>query len=122
MAKEHGAFSVIDAISSLGGYSIPVDEWGIDICITGSQKCIAAPPGTALLSVSKQVVNFLKDSPPKTRYFDIQRYLEFGARGETPFTPALPLYYALRRRGCKKGSKGTTRWPKPSTTGFRSWT
>jgi len=95
LARDHGAFAVIDAISSLGGYSIPVDEWGIDLCITGSQKCIAAPPGLALLSVGRKVSDFLKDSPPKTRYFDIGRYLEYGARGETPFTPALPLFYAL---------------------------
>jgi aspartate aminotransferase-like enzyme len=95
MAREHGAFAVVDAISSLGGYAIPVDEWGVDMCITGSQKCIAAPPGLALLSVSSRVVDFLKTSPPKTRYFDIPRYIEYGARGETPFTPALSLYYAL---------------------------
>jgi len=95
LAAEHGAFVVIDAISSLGGYAIPVDKWGVDICVTGSQKCIAAPPGLALLSVSSRVAEYLKTSPPKTRYFDIPRYLEYGARGETPFTPALPLLYAL---------------------------
>ena len=95
MAHDHGAFAVIDAISSLGGYAIPVDDWGVDVCITGSQKCVAAPPGLALLSVSKRVVDFLKVSPPKTRYFEIPRYLEYGARGETPFTPSLPLFYAL---------------------------
>jgi aspartate aminotransferase-like enzyme len=95
LAGDRGAFAVIDAISSLGGYAIPVDEWGVDMCITGSQKCIAAPPGLALLSVGPRVVEFLKGSPPRTRYFDIPRYLEYGVRGETPFTPALPLYYAL---------------------------
>ncbi|MGP8125355.1 MAG: pyridoxal-phosphate-dependent aminotransferase family protein [Nitrososphaerales archaeon] len=94
-ARDRGAFAVIDAISSLGGYAIPVDEWGVDVCITGSQKCVAAPPGLALLSVGKRVEEFLKTSPSKTRYFDIARYLEYGARGETPFTPALPLFYAL---------------------------
>jgi aspartate aminotransferase-like enzyme len=95
LARDHGAFAVIDAISSLGGYAIPVDRWGVDVCITGSQKCIAAPPGLALLSVSGKVTEYLKSSPPKTRYFEIPRYLEYGARGETPFTPALSLYYAL---------------------------
>jgi aspartate aminotransferase-like enzyme len=95
LAKDHGAFAVIDAISSLGGYAIPVDKWGVDMCITGSQKCIAAAPGLALLSVGERVVDFLKASPPKTRYFDLPRYLEYGSRGETPFTPALSLYYAL---------------------------
>ena len=95
LARSHGAFAVIDAISSLGGYAIPVDKWGVDVCITGSQKCIAAPPGLALLSVGGRVVDYLKRSPPRTRYFDLPRYLEYGTRGETPFTPALPLYYAL---------------------------
>ena len=95
LARGHGAFVVVDAISSLGGYAIPVDKWGIDMCIVGSQKCIAAPPGLALLSVSQRVVDYLKASPPKTRYFEIPRYLEYGANGETPFTPALPLFYAL---------------------------
>jgi aspartate aminotransferase-like enzyme len=95
MAKEQGAFMVVDAISSLGGYSIPVDGWGIDICVTGSQKCIAAPPGLALVSVSDAVVNYLKDSPARTRYFDLARQVEYGAKNETPFTPALPLFYAL---------------------------
>jgi aspartate aminotransferase-like enzyme len=95
LARDHRAFAIIDAISSLGGYAIPVDKWGVDMCITGSQKCIAAPPGLALLSVGQRVVDFLKGSPPKTRYFEIPRYLEYGANGETPFTPALPLFYAL---------------------------
>jgi aspartate aminotransferase-like enzyme len=95
LARDHGAFAVIDAISSLGGYAIPADKWGVDMCITGSQKCIAAPPGLALVSISKRVVEFLKGSPPKTRYFEIPRYLDYGAKGQTPFTPALPLFYAL---------------------------
>jgi aspartate aminotransferase-like enzyme len=95
LAREAGALVVVDAISSLGGYSIPTDRLGIDVCVTGSQKCIAAPPGIALLSVSERVVQLVKKSPPRTRYFDIGRYLEYAARGETPFTPALPLFYAL---------------------------
>ncbi len=94
-AREHGAFVVVDAISSLGGYAIPVDEWGIDMCITASQKCLAAPPGLALLSISRRVRDFVESSPPKARYFDLARYIEYGSRGETPFTPALPIFYAL---------------------------
>jgi aspartate aminotransferase-like enzyme len=94
-AKQKGAFVVIDAISSLGGYALPMDEWGMDVLVTGSQKCIAAPPGLALVGVSKRVAEFVKKSPPKTRYFDMSRYLEYGAKAETPFTPALPIFYAL---------------------------
>lgn len=95
LAKAHDAFVVVDAISSLGGYSIPVDGWGVDLCATASQKCIAAPPGMALVSVSERLLKYLKKSPPATRYFDIARYSDYGSRGETPFTPALPIFYAL---------------------------
>lgn len=94
-ANDHGAFVIVDAISSLGGYSIPVDELGIDICVTGSQKCIAAPPGASLLSVSKRMVEYLRKNKPRTRYFDILRYIDYLKRGETPFTPSLPIFYAL---------------------------
>ncbi len=92
---EKGAFYIVDAISSLGGYSIPVDRWGVDVCITGSQKCLAAPPGLALLSLSKKAADYVRKDPPRVRYFDLGRQLDFLARGETPFTPAIPLYYAL---------------------------
>jgi aspartate aminotransferase-like enzyme len=95
LANSAGAFLVVDAISSLGGYSLPADRWGIDVLITGSQKCLAAPPGLALLSVSKKAADFIRKSPPKVRYFDLGRQMDFMAHGETPFTPAVSLYYAL---------------------------
>ncbi len=93
--RDKGAFYVVDAISSLGGYAIPVDKWGVDICITGSQKCLAAPPGLSLLSMSKRTEEYVRKNPPKVRYFDLARQLDFLAHGETPFTPAIPLYWAL---------------------------
>jgi aspartate aminotransferase-like enzyme len=95
VAADAGAFFVVDAISSLGGYALPVDRWGIDICITGSQKCLAAPPGLSLLSVSRRAADFIKKNPPRVRYFDLGRQMEFLSHGETPFTPAVSLYYAL---------------------------
>lgn len=94
-AKERNLKVVVDAISSLGGYSIPVDSWGIDVCITGSQKCLAAPPGLVLLSLSKEYRSIVMSRKPRTRYFDISRYLEYQKKWETPFTPSLPLFYAL---------------------------
>jgi aspartate aminotransferase-like enzyme len=93
--RQKDAFYIVDAISSLGGYAIPVDRWGVDLCITGSQKCLAAPPGLALLSLSEKAEGYVRKNPPRVRYFDLARQLDFLARGETPFTPAITLYYAL---------------------------
>jgi aspartate aminotransferase-like enzyme len=79
----------------MGGYSIPVDEWGVDMCVTASQKCLAAPPGLVLISLNSKVTDFLKKTPPTVRYFDLGKHLDFLEHGYTPFTPAVSLYYAL---------------------------
>lgn len=51
-AREQGALSVLDAVASLGGAELPVDDWGVDFCVSVSNKCLAAPPGIAAISVS----------------------------------------------------------------------
>jgi aspartate aminotransferase-like enzyme len=94
-AHEKGAFMVVDGVSSIGGYSVPVDAWGVDMCVTASQKCIAAPPGMVIISLNDGVADFLKKTPPTVRYFDLGKHLDFLEHGYTPFTPAVSLYYAL---------------------------
>jgi len=94
-AHDKGAFMVVDGVSSIGGYSVPVDAWGVDMCVTASQKCIAAPPGMVIISLNDRVAEFLKKTPPTVRYFDLGKHLDFLEHGYTPFTPAVSLYYAL---------------------------
>lgn len=94
-AHDKGAFMVVDGVSSIGGYSVPVDAWGVDMCVTASQKCIAAPPGMVIVSLNGRVAEFLKRTPPTVRYFDLGKHLDFLEHGFTPFTPAVSLYYAL---------------------------
>ena len=96
LAKDHGALVIVDAVSILGGDVLPVDKWGIDICITGSQKCLACPPGLALVSVGEEAWKAIEENPNRPFYFDLVRAREFWTkRHETPFTPAVPLFYAL---------------------------
>lgn len=96
LAHENGALVIVDAVSILGGDELPVDRWGIDICVTGSQKCLACPPGLALISVSEEAWKAIEDNPGRPFYFDLIRAREFyEERCETPFTPAIPLFYAL---------------------------
>jgi len=47
---------VVDGVSSIGGYSVPVDAWGVDMCVTASQKCIAAPPGMVIISLPTHII------------------------------------------------------------------
>ena len=96
IAKRNDALIMADSISILGGDYLPIDKWGIDLCVTGSQKCLACPPGLALISVSKrawEVIGKKTAKPPY--YFDLPSIREHWLRKETPCTPALSLYYAL---------------------------
>ena len=94
IAKEHDMLLLVDAVSILGGDELPVDKWGIDICVTASQKCIACPPGLALFSVSQKAWE-AAERTERPFYFDMLEMRRFSERKETPFTPALPLFFAL---------------------------
>ncbi len=97
LAARKGAFFVADSVSILGGDELPVDKWNIDICFTASQKALAAPPGVAPISISKRAKKYMQDNPPPTQYLNLKRYFKYYEENfETPFTPALPLYYAFR--------------------------
>ncbi len=97
LTSRNGAMYVVDSVSLLGGAPLPVDKWNIDVCMTGAQKAIAAPPGISPISVSPKAKKFMMDDPPKTIYFNLARYFKYYAESRhTPFTPALPLLYAYR--------------------------
>ena len=95
IASKYGALFVVDAVSVLGGEDIQVQKFGIDICIAGSQKCLAAPPGTVILSFSHDAKQAMSEFKPRNQYFDIPKYFKFAEHAETPATPALPLFFAL---------------------------
>jgi aspartate aminotransferase-like enzyme len=95
IASKYGSLFIVDAISVLGGDELPVDKLGIDICIGGSQKCLAGPPGLVILSFSEDAKRAMDKVRPRTQYFDMPRYFKFAEHDETPCTPSLPLFFAL---------------------------
>jgi aspartate aminotransferase-like enzyme len=95
LARKFGALFVVDAISVLGGESVPVDSLGADICIAGSQKCLSAPPGLVIVSFSLDAKKAMDGKSPRSQYFDVPKYFQFAEHDETPSTPAVPLYFAL---------------------------
>ena len=94
ICHDHGALFVVDAISILGGDMLPVDEWGVDICVAGSQKCLMTPPGLVVLSISERAWK-IAETARRSYYFDLLEYREFLKNYETPYTPAVTLFYAL---------------------------
>lgn len=95
IAKERGVLMLVDAVSILGGDELPVDDWNIDICVAGSQKCLACPPGLSVISVSEDAWKRIEKTDGRPFYHDLLKMKKFQARWETPFTPAIPLFYAL---------------------------
>lgn len=97
LTSRNDAMYVVDSVSILGGVNLPVDKWNIDVCMTGAQKAIAAPPGISPISISAKAKKYMIANPPPTMYFNLARYFKYYEESKhTPFTPALPLLYAYR--------------------------
>jgi aspartate aminotransferase-like enzyme len=96
LARKYDALFVMDGITSIGGDVVEADTWGVDVAIVGSQKCLAAPAGLAAVSVSGRAWERLCNNPPY--YLDLAAYRKSAAGKpmETPYTPAVPLFLALR--------------------------
>lgn len=95
------ALLIVDGISGLGVMECRMDDWGIDVVVTGSQKALMLPPGLAFIGLSQRAwkrVDLLYQGPsaPKAFYFDIRKYRDNLAGNDTPFTPANTLVRALR--------------------------
>ena len=86
---------LVDAVSSLAGVKIPMDEWGIDFLLTSSQKCLALPPGLALAGASDRAMKKAESVTNRGWYFDLLLMEKHRLKDSTPMTPAMPLIYAL---------------------------
>jgi aspartate aminotransferase-like enzyme len=90
------ALLVLDGISGLGAMECRVDGWGVDVCVTGSQKALMLPPGLAFVSASEKAWRRIDALPPRGFYLDLRRYRKSLAESDTPFTPANTLIRAQR--------------------------
>ncbi|WP_414468342.1 pyridoxal-phosphate-dependent aminotransferase family protein [Methanobacterium sp. ACI-7] len=98
IVKDYDAIYVVDTVSSLGGDDVAVDDYNIDICVTGSQKCLAAPPGMAAITVSDKAWEIIDNVDSSSYYLDIRKYRKYAGNdpAETPYTPSVSLMYAMR--------------------------
>jgi aspartate aminotransferase-like enzyme len=91
--KASGALFLVDGISAVAGIPLPINDWGVDAVVAGSQKGLAAPAGLALVHLSDRAVASLH---PGTFYLDLAAHLKSLEKNDTPWTPAVPLFLALR--------------------------
>jgi aspartate aminotransferase-like enzyme len=86
---------LIDAISGLGAVPFETDAWGLDVVATGSQKSWMSPPGLAMVSVSERAWAATEQATMPRFYFDLAKARKSLATGETPWTPAVGVLFAL---------------------------
>lgn len=93
--KDHGALSVVDGVTSVGAMDVKMDEWGIDVLVSGSQKGFMIPPGLAFLAASPKAWNVYEQCKYPSFYFDWGAHKKAVLEDTTPWTPAVNLVFAL---------------------------
>ncbi len=88
----------VDAVSSMAGDKTLPTEIGCDIIFASTQKCFALPPGLAVALVNDKAIERAKEVPNRGTYTDMVEIFEFEKKHQTPFTPCIPLLYALNKR------------------------
>jgi aspartate aminotransferase-like enzyme len=96
VCRRHGALSIVDAISSLSTTPLPVDDWQLDAVITASQKGYYAPAGLCLMLLSDAAWQACEQARLPRFSNDLRLVREYAVRAQTPWTPPLPVYYALQ--------------------------
>ncbi|WXJ88479.1 Soluble hydrogenase 42 kDa subunit [Moorella thermoacetica] len=93
---DHPALLIVDSISGLAAADLPMDAWHIDVVIAGSQKAFMLPPGLTMLAVGERAWQAAEKCSNQRFYLDIKKARNSGLKGQTPFTPAVPLLYGLQ--------------------------
>ena len=99
LAHRHGALTIVDAVTTLGGHDLRLDDWGIDICYSATQKCLGAPPGLAPISLGPRAVEVIESRKTKVQSFyfnlkDIETY--WNQTRAYHHTSPISMTYALR--------------------------
>ena len=85
------ALVCVDGITAVGAHEMRFDEWGIDVCVTGSQKGLMIPPGLAFVALSKRAIEKMETATLPRFYFDLKKALKSYQDNDTPWTPAVSL-------------------------------
>lgn len=96
--KRNNILLIVDAISAFLADEIHMEELGISVMITGSQKALALPPGVSVIVMDEKAIARVESNTVKSMYFDLKNCLKNAERGQTPFTPAVGTLIQLNKR------------------------
>ncbi len=95
--KQHGkCLIMVDAVTSLGATNVPIDEWGLDVVASGSQKGYMLPPGLGFVAVSPKAWEAYESATLPKFYLDLGKYRKATAKNSSPFTPPVNLMFGLQ--------------------------
>lgn len=93
----HDALLFVDGVSSVGSIDFRMDDWGVDLAVTGSQKGLMLPAGLGILAVSDKALQAARGATMRRAYFEFDDMLRMNATGYFPYTPPTQLFHGLRR-------------------------
>jgi len=93
LCEKHGALFIVDAVTSLGGVPVKVDEWQIDICYSGTQKCLSCPPGLAPITFSEKAVQVARQRKSKIQswYLDLTMLMDYWSKSSRAYHHTAPI-------------------------------
>ena len=94
-AEAPEALLIVDGVSGIGALPFDTDAWGIDVAVTGAQKAWMIPPGLAMVAVSPRAWTAAETARMPRFYFDLKRHRDAAVKGETPWTPAVGIFFQL---------------------------
>jgi aspartate aminotransferase-like enzyme len=97
LVRQHGALAIVDAVTSFGAINIPMDEWHIDVMITGSQKALMLPPGLSMIFFGSRAWAAQATCKSPRFYLDLSRCKKSLDANTTPFTPNVSFICALKK-------------------------
>jgi alanine-glyoxylate transaminase/serine-glyoxylate transaminase/serine-pyruvate transaminase len=92
----HDALLFVDGVSSIGSIDFRMDDWGVDLAVTGSQKGLMLPPGLGILAVSGKAMEASRSATMRRAYFEFADMVRMNECGYFPYTPPIPLLHGLR--------------------------
>jgi aspartate aminotransferase-like enzyme len=93
---KNGPLFLVDGVTAVGVVPVPVDEWGIDVLVTGSQKALMLPPGLGFIALSDRAWEKTKKAKLPRFYFDLNLERKNQQKGSGAFTPAVSLIFGVR--------------------------
>ena len=97
VVRERGPLLIVDGVSSVGSIPCPAERWGVDVLVSGSQKGWMVPPGLAFLWLGERAWAANAEASMPRFYLDAARARDSLANGQTPWTPAVSIFYGLDR-------------------------